>query len=157
VAGVIFGSGIVEQHVYNTLRVRAPIQAALGDPPRIKPISAVPPGMKLPVCLHYVEVGEYGGSLNSLEGPDAEELRYIVRFICQGESTDPVRAAAKDAFTALTDEFSIATVVQDGQSFQLSLDATNEYPITTLVEERDGVTFFYRQLGFYLAATVAAV
>ena len=138
------------QHVYNTLRTRPTVQAAIGNPVRLKNIGVLPPNTALPAALHYAETGTYGGPISAIDPPDTENLSYIVRFICQGESDAPIRAAAKDALHALSVDAYQATVVQDGESFYLTLDPTNEWLITTTVE--DGV--IYRQLGFYLAATV---
>jgi hypothetical protein len=149
----MYGSGVVAQHVYYTLRARAPIQAALGNPPRLKAIGVLPEGTALPAALHYAEQGTYGGTINSSEPPNQETLRYVVRFICQGESDGPIRAAAKDALLALSVEAHDADIVQDGETFHVSLLASNEWTITTTVE--NGV--IYRQLGFYLDAFVTAL
>lgn len=146
----MFGSGVVAQHVYNVLRTRPAIQEAIGSPPRLKAIGALPEGTTLPAALHYAEAGTYGGVISSTNPPDEEQLRYVVRFICEGESDAPIRAAAKDALQALAVEFDQADVTQDGDTFHLTLLATNEWVITTVVT--GGV--IYRQLGFYLEAHV---
>lgn len=142
----------MSQHIYNTLRTRTPIQAAIGNPPRLKAISVLPEGTALPAAIHYAESGTYGGTINSVEPPNQETLRYVVRFICQGESDSPIRAAAKDALYALSVESHDADIVQDGDSFHVTVNPSNEWTITTTVE--NGV--IYRQLGFYLDAYVFA-
>lgn len=151
----MFGSGVVASWVYNTLRVRPAITAALGTPPRIKPYSVLPEpntpqSVALPACLHYAESTEYHGPIYSGTEPNEEIVNYVVRFICQGEYDTPIRPAAKDALSALSIQFADGTVTQDGESFALTLLPTGEWPITTVVE--NGV--MYRQLGFYLRAEV---
>lgn len=153
----MFGSGIVAKHVYYTLRERPAITAALGNPPRLKNIGVAPPlkpgEVGFPMALHYAESGTYSGPFTAEQEPIEETVSYLVRFICQGESDAPIRAAAKDALTALSVEFATGEVVQDSETFSVTLLPSGEWPITTTVE--NGI--IYRMLGFYLTATVFRV
>jgi hypothetical protein len=144
----MFGSGVVAQHVYNQLRIRPAVSAAVGT--RIRNLAVVPQGTALPAALHYMENGDYTGPFSAGMEPTEETIRYVVRFICEGESDSPIRAAAKDALTALAIDNASATITQDGETFDLTLLPAGEWPITTVTD--GGV--LYRQLGFILQAHV---
>lgn len=151
----MFGSGVVAAWVYNTLRTRPAITAAIGTPPRIKPYSVLPePGtpqtVSLPACLHYAESTSYSGPFSAGMEPTEETVNYVVRFICQDVVDNSIRPAAKDALAALSLQFAEGVVTQDGEQFSVTLLPTGEWPITTVVA--NGV--MYRQLGFYLQAQV---
>jgi hypothetical protein len=144
----MLGVGAVAQHVYNVLRQRTPVTAAVGN--RIKNLSVLPEGTTLPACIHYAESATYGGPFTATMEPSEEIVSYLVRFICQGESDAPIRAATKDALTALAIDEAEGTVTQDDGSFAITLLPTGEWALTTTIE--NGV--LYRQLGFYLQAQV---
>ena len=131
---VIFGSETVAEEVYAVLD---PIVSYA-----IYNLSVVPEPAALPAVLHYPEAGNYEGAIGNQTAK--ERIRYVVRFTCVGPSTDPIRADAEAAWTALNGH----TANRDGlwMGFQL----TGEWPLTTVLE---GGTL-YRQLGFYLDVDV---
>lgn len=116
----------------------------------IKNLSAAPQDVTFPLCLHYMEAGDYSGVITSGTDPTEETIRYVVRLICQGESDSPIRPAAKDALTTLANIDPGDTVTQGGDTFSLTFIPVGEWPLTTVIE--GGV--MYRQLGFFLAAHV---
>lgn len=145
----MFGAGITAQAVYNALRVRPIITAAVGT--NIFNLSVAPQGTPFPCLLHYAESGTYTGPFSGME-PSEETVSYIVRLICVGTSDQPIRAAAKDALSVLVGELALdtVTVTQDSETFNLSMLIANEWPLTTIVDE----DVIYRQLGFYVTAYV---
>ena len=127
---LIFGSEVVAEEVYVVLD-------ALTAIPIIN-LSVVPEATALPAALHYMESGTYEGAIG--QTANSERIRYVVRFTCKGESSDPIRTAAEAAFTALDGYQAERSGVWMG--FQVS----GEWPLTTVLE--GGV--LYRQLGFFL-------
>lgn len=140
---------MVAQYVNGVLAGLAPVTAAVGG--SIANLMVVPEGMALPAAIHYAETGDYTGPVHG--DIDAEQIRYLVRFICQGQSSDPIRAAALAMVRALNDTQASGSVADtDGRSWFVSLTAVGEWPITTTVD--NGV--FYRQLGTYFQVDVTS-
>lgn len=56
----------------------------------------LPADMPFPALLHYAEPGGlgYDSTINQGYLPSAATLRYVVRLVCFGESTDPIDDAA---------------------------------------------------------------
>ena len=132
-----FGSETVAEEVYAVLSGLAAVTDTVDD--RIVNLSVVPDKVALPAALHYPESGTYVGPIG--QAASFEKLRYVVRFTCEGESTDTIKAAAEAAFAAL-----------DGHEAQrdgayLGFEVSGEWPLTTVLE--GGV--LYRQLGFFLS------
>lgn len=134
---VYFGSELVAETVYGALAELPAVTAAVGD--RIVNLSVVPEQVAVPAALHYMEAGTYDGPIG--QAVASERMRYVVRFSCEGQSTDPIKAAAEAAFAALD---GYEAYPADGIS--LVFQASGEWPLTTVLD--GGV--LYRQLGFYL-------
>lgn len=85
---------IGSQAVYATLQTVPALTDLVGSCITNRPFAAEE--LAYPFCLHYAEPGGagYGAALNSLRLPDTLVLRYVVRLICEGESTDPIDPAA---------------------------------------------------------------
>ena len=95
----------------------------------------VPQGQQLPALLTYAENSVYSGPIGA--EINAEQLRVVVRLICQGTSTAPII----DAWDAQIDALNGLVVQQDGA--YVTFTASGAVPLTTL---QDGGTTF-RQLG----------
>lgn len=134
---VYFGSETVAAEVYAVLSGLAAV-TSVTPAGQIINLSVVPESIALPAVLHYMESGLYDGPIGQPQ--TFEKMRYVVRFTCLGESTDPIKAAAEAAFIALDGH----TAIRDGAD--LNFYATGEWPLTTVLE---GGTL-YRQLGFFL-------
>lgn len=130
----MFGSEIAAAFVRTQLLALPAVTAAIGT--RLANLMVLPADMALPGLIHYAEQGTYGAAMGG-GGIASERLRYVVRLICQGESTEPIKVAAESQLTALDG----ATGMQGGAFVAVS--ATGEWPLTTTLE--DGV--YYRQLG----------
>ena len=131
---VVFGSEIVAEEVYAVLD---PLTAF-----PIRNISVAPEGTGLPAVLHYMEAGTYDGPIG--QTAISEAMRYVVRFVCEGASTDPIRAGAEAAFAALDGHEATRS------GCYLAFQASGEWPLTTVLE--GGV--LYRQLGFFLTVNL---
>lgn len=136
---VRFGSELVAESVYAVL---SDLEAVTDAVTTILNLSVVPRDVALPVCLHYLEVGTYDGPIG--QAASSETLRYVVRFVCAGESTDPIKAAAEAAFDAFDGHET------DTGGAWLGFAVTGEWPLTTVLE---GDTV-YRQLGMYLSVSL---
>ncbi len=134
---VIFGSETVAEEVFAVLSGLAAV-TAVAPVGQILNLTVVPESIALPAVLHYMETGTYDGPIGQAQ--TFEKMRYVVRFTCIGESTNPIRTAAEAAFIALDGH----TAIRDGAD--LNFYASGEWPLTTVLE---GGTL-YRQLGFYL-------
>lgn len=134
---VLFGSELVAEAVYGVLAGLPAVTAATGD--RIVNLS-VAGDLALPAALHYMDNGDYGGPIG--QAATSERVRYVVRLVCEGASTDPIRAAAEAAFAAF-DGFEATPA----PGAWLGSQVVGEWPLTTVLE--GGV--LYRQLGFYLS------
>lgn len=134
---IYFGSELVAEAVYTVLSGLPAVQSAVVD--RIVNLSVVPQGVALPALLHYMEAGTYDGAIG--QAATVERLRYVVRVSCEGQSTDPIKAAAEAAFAELD-----GAQVDLPDSVLLTFQVSGEWPLTTVLD--GGV--LYRQLGFYL-------
>ncbi len=141
-----FGSEIVDAVLYTQLAGIAPVTAAVG--PNILGRSAVVQGDTLPALLFYPESSAYDPPAFGGDNIGMEQLRYVVRFVCTGTSTNPIRAAALaqrqhlngTAFNTVVDTF----------NYQVTFDAQGAFPMTFIV---DGGSSF-RQLGTIYSVTV---
>lgn len=143
----MFGTEIVGQFVDGRLRANGAVTAVVGN--SIANLGALPGDKPLPGVLHYAEDAPYGGEIDAGDDLAWQQIRYLVRFICEGESSEPIRAAAK----AMLLDFRtspIGTTAYDGETYGLTFVAVGEWPLTTVLE--DGV--FYRQLGTYFQVDV---
>ncbi len=140
----MFGSEIAAEFVYDILAGAPEVVSATGG--RIENL-AVASGA-LPACIHYAETGPYGGPVDTTGVIDAEQLSYVVRFVCEGVSTEPIRLAATRALAALNG--AEGTVSYDGDDYGLTVLATGEFVLP--IPPEDGR--FYRGLGFYLQIDV---
>ena len=88
--------------VYETIRQIPVVQDTVGKRIRNKSWLA-DQNAPLPACLHYSEPGGggYADQPIGVRTPYALMMRYVVRFLCDGESTDPVDPAADAVFAAL--------------------------------------------------------
>lgn len=131
----MFGSIYVGRFVSNLLLQEPVITNVVGD--RIANIMVMPQGYTLPAILHYMESGSYDGV--TYGEITEQDIQYVVRIACEGESTVPILAAAEKIVETLNN--SIGSV--DG--YYINGHAVGEWPITTLIE--NGI--IYRQLGTY--------
>ena len=116
------------------------VTAAVGD--RVVNLSLVPQDLPLPALLHYAEAVNYTGP--TVTEYITSEIRYLFRFICKGESTQPIAAAAEALRLHMNGNYGF------GNGFQFEWEATGEWPITTVAEGGD----FYRMLGVYFRVIV---
>ena len=116
------------------------VVAAVDD--RVVNLAAIPKSMVLPALLHYAEAVNYGGPLD--EDFIHSEIRYVFRFVCKGESTEPIADAAAALRLHLNGSYGYFG------SYQLEWLATGEWPITTVIDEGE----IYRQLGVYYQVNV---
>lgn len=141
-AGALFGTEIVSRLLYRDLSAIPAVTAAVGD--RIHGLMVAPVPYSEPFLLYHPEQSSYpteaidrfGGEISS------ELMRFAVRLICPGESTDPILAAA----TAQLAHFLAAGPIDDewdSLPFQVTFTPLGEYPLTTLVDGGD----ISRQLG----------
>lgn len=153
----MFGSEIAAEFVYAVLvanqagvtiaqpdsgvlaAARTAVAAAVGG--RVENLSTA--SGTLPAAIHYAEDGPYGGPVDSDVPVNEEQLRYVVRFVCEGKSTDPIRLAATRALQALQGAEGVVTY--DGVPYAVTVMAGGEFVIPLPPE--GGV--FYRQLGNY--------
>jgi hypothetical protein len=142
----MYGSEAAAQFAWERTKDVTEVAAAVGT--RIRNLAAVPQGLVFPAAIHYMESGVYSGPV--FGHPNAEELRYVYRFICKGESTDPIRPAALAMFDALSG--ASGSVVVAGVPWHVSFMAFGEWPLTTVIE---GNTM-YRQIGNYFTVEVMA-
>ena len=133
----MFGSETVAEEVNVVLAGVAAVAAAVGT--RIVPLSVLPPEFPSPAVLHHMDASTSSGPVGSDAAINSEVLRYAVRLVCEGWSTDPIRAAAEAMIVALNGHNA-----QRGADY-LTFMATGEWPLTTVLD--DGVP--YRQLGAY--------
>jgi hypothetical protein len=141
----MFGSEVVAEYVYQVASTTPAVTEAVGT--RIVNLSVLPSGMALPALLHYAEQGDYGGVVAAGEDIDSEVVRYVTRFVCEGQSTEPVRLAAQRLLAELAYHRPSAQLTYDGETYFLSFLATGEWPLTTVLEEVAGAATLYRQLG----------
>lgn len=132
----VFGSEIAAEWVRGILVATPAVQAATQG--RIYALSIIPSQATTPAVLHYAESAVYGNG--PVHGAiDSETLRYVVRFACTGQSTDPILAAAEASIAALNAASGSIGI------YHLNSLAIGEWPLTTIVEEN----MMYRQLGTY--------
>ncbi len=134
-----FGSEIVDKVLYTELAGLSAVTGAVGA--NILGRSAVVQGDTLPAVLFYPESSTYDPPAFGGDNIGMEQLRYVVRFVCRGTSTDPIRAAALAQRQHLNGT-GFNTVV-DGLNYQVTFDAQGAFPMTFIVDA--GNT--YRQLG----------
>lgn len=138
----MFGSEIVSTVLYTELSA---LPAAASFAGRIVGAPVLPQKIALPAVLFSPEFSAYsdpmGGGARQPGGITYEQLRFSVRVLCAGLSTDPVLALAT-AQLAHFDGAAFNTTV-DSVSYQLTFMAQGEVPVTTIV---DGANV-YRQLG----------
>lgn len=141
-----FGSEIADVVLYTELTGLAAVTSAVGT--NVLGRSAVLQGDTLPAVLFYTESSSYDAPAFGGDNIGLEQLRYVVRFICRGDTTNPIRAAALAQRNHLN---GVAfDTVSDGHNYQVVFDAQGAYPMTALVDQ--GVT--YRQLGTIYSVTV---
>jgi hypothetical protein len=116
------------------------VTVAVGD--RIVNLSLVPQGVALPALLHYAEFVNYTGP--TVTEYITSEIRYVCRFVCKGESTQPIAAAAEALRLHMNGNYG------EFGGFQFEWEATGEWPITTVAEGGD----IYRMLGVYFRVIV---
>lgn len=147
----MFGSEVAGAFFRREMLTLPPVVAAAGD--RVFNLSAAPLGEQFPLGLQYMEVGNYSGVVSG--EIDFEAMRYVVRFICTGESTNPIKKAAMAQlahFRALTGEiFYDADGDDEDEHYGLEVMASGEWPLTTL---QDGKTI-YRCLGTFYTVNVS--
>jgi hypothetical protein len=120
---------------------------------RVFNLSMAPLAEQFPLGLQYMETGNYSGVVSG--EIDFESMRYVVRFIALGESTNPIKRAAMAQlahFRALTGEIDY-DADGDGETehYGLEVMASGEWPLTTL---QDGKTI-YRCLGTFYTVNVS--
>lgn len=141
-----FGSEIVEELLFTELSGLTAVTDAVGT--SILGRSAVVQGDTLPAVMFYPEASQYDQPAFGGDTIGMEVLRYVVRFVCRGTSTDPIRAAALAQRQHLNGvRF---PVVSDSQNYLVTFDAQGAVPLTFLIDE--GNT--YRQLGTIYSVTV---
>ncbi len=79
--------------VYETISSIAAVTQTCGL--RVLNLPFAPHGTALPFCLHHTEpgLGRFTAPLGAFRAPDTWIGRYVVRLICDGESTEPVLPA----------------------------------------------------------------
>lgn len=139
----MFGSEIVSTALYTELMSVPEVAAAIGT--RLQGGMVLSQGTALPAALFYPEFSSYAGPLGTRESGfgaiNYESMRYAVRLMCQGASTDPIVVAAKAQLDHL-DGLSVDAVV-DGVNHYITFTANGEVLPTDI---SDGATP-YRQLG----------
>lgn len=99
-----------------------------------------PPYASLPGIAFYPEVVPYSGVIGARA--DTATPRFVIKAMCEGTSTDPIRAVAK----AIQDRFEntpLNDYTYQGGTYSLTFDLNSEALPTTVVEGAQ----FYRQLG----------
>lgn len=132
---VIFASELVAEEIVAVLAGVPEVSAAVTD---LFNLMIVPQSAVLPVALTYMENGIYSGPQGYEE--TFERMRYVLRFVCEGGSTDPIKPAAEAAFLALRGRRA------DRDGANLAFQVAAEWPLGTRFE--GGV--LYRELGFFL-------
>lgn len=140
----MFGSEVASEVIVSELLALPAVTAVVGN--RIFGMMFAP-DVSAPWCLCYAESGIYEGPFTGVA--NHEQLRYCVKFTCEGMSVDPIWPAAEAAFQKF-EQFEKSNHASLGGTYQVSTIVTGEFPVTT-VYERDK---FYRQLGFYVQADV---
>lgn len=138
----MFATEIVAAAVVAELGGLAAVTDTVGD--RLLNSTYVPLDEALPALLTYAEDAPYtGGPIGSrVAGPIAtQDVRQIVRIVCEGRSTDPIHEAAEAQLEHL-DGRRIRHHAR-GRGYLLIFTALGEVPLNTLAE--DNVD--YRQLG----------
>ncbi len=134
-----FGSEIVDKVLYTELAGLSAVTGAVGA--NILGRSAAVQGDTLPAVLFYPESSTYDPPAFGGDNIGMERMRYVVRLVCTGTSTDPIRGAALAQRQHLNGT-AFDTVV-DGLNYQVTFDAQGAFPMTFIVD--GGNTF--RQLG----------
>ena len=141
-----FGSEIADQVIYDELNGLPGVTDAVGV--NVLGRNAVLQGDTLPAVLFYTESSTYDSPAFGGDNIGLEQLRYVVRFVCRGSSTDPIRAAALAQRQHLNGKaFDIEV---EGASYLVVFDAQGAFPMTFLVDEGAA----YRQLGTIYNVTV---
>jgi len=138
----MFGSEITAAVVVRELGSLPAVISTVGD--RLLASTYVPLDEDVPALLTYAEDAPYAeGPIGSrLSGPIASQnVRQIVRIVCEGRSTDPIYDAAVAQLDHLDGER--FDFVSRGRSYLLTFTAVGEVPLNTLQEENVD----YRQLG----------
>lgn len=132
-------SFIVEQVIYQRLSTDPTIVGTVGE--SIHGTMAVPQGETLPAMVFYMENSRYDGAVNSAEDINYEEISFIVKFMTDGTSTDPILEAALRQFELLA---GLSASVEVGEHrYTLNFRAESEAPLPTVQEGQ----YLYRQLG----------
>jgi hypothetical protein len=129
-----FGSELVAGIIVAELATVEDVTDAVGS--RMHGTTFVPQGGALPALLTYAENSTYPDS-GLFSNLDMEQLRVVVRLICQGTSTQPIL----DAALAQREALHGFVIEQDG--YHITFLAIGAVPLTTL---QDGGVV-YRQLG----------
>jgi hypothetical protein len=140
----IFGSDIIARFVAGILLEDPVVTATIGK--RLANLQQFPASYTFPAAIHYLESGVYGGTTSGFV--TSEDVRYVVRFACIGESNAPIKAAALRAAKLLNNAY--GTVSYEGEVFQVAMRLFGEYPLTLLAEGDK----MFRQLGNYFSAEV---
>jgi len=132
----MLGARIVDPVIYTELSGLSAVTAAVAG--RIINGPVVPQGVALPACNFWMEHSVYNTPELDTSAPIYQEtLRYVIRFLVQGASDEPVLAAAEAALA----HFHGARFDVPGGTVWFS--AQGEYPLTAFTEGGDQ----YRQLG----------
>lgn len=145
----MFGSEVAGAMFFRELSLLTPVTATVGT--KISNLSAAPLGSDFPLCLHYMETGNYSGYTSGQI--DLEAMRYVVRILTPGESTNPIKKAAAaqfQHFKAFTGEIWYPDENDDLVHYGVESIAVGEWPLTTL---QDGKTI-YRCLGTFYTVNV---
>ena len=141
-----FGSEIVDDLIHTELSGVADVTAAVGV--RIVGRGALVQGEPLPALLYYPEQSTYDPPAFGGDTIGMEVLRYVVRVVCLGTRTHPIRDAALAQREHLNGQ--AFNVVDNGQNYLVTFDAQGAFPLTTIT---DGAQH-YRQLGTVYRVTV---
>lgn len=147
----MFGSEVAGAFFRRELLSLAPVTDAVGD--RVFNLSMAPLGEAFPLGLQYMEAGNYSGVVSG--EIDFEAMRYVVRFICLGESTNPIKKPAMAQLAHLRSLVGEIDYDADGdeipEHYGVEVMASGEWPLTTL---QDGKTI-YRCLGTFYTVNVS--
>jgi len=137
----MLGSRIVAPIIVEELGSLAAVTAAIGT--RLFGTTIIPLGADLPAGSFYQEFSQYGAPLGLQGAGDlsSETMRWVIRFICEGESDEPILAATE----AQLERFHGRQFLREigGVHHYIHFSANSEIPINTLLED----THVYRQLG----------
>lgn len=130
----MFGSEALAIHVDNVAKTIPAVVSAVGD--RRVPGSVAPSFVTLPALLFHPQALAYGGEIGAGVSPAEQEGTYVVRFLCDGWDSAPIRAAAVALFAALTTTHSAGVVTIDDETYAVTLLADSEWPQPILIDAK---------------------